>query len=37
MQYVVNTYKQILDQTLNNAWNNDAYICRKPLANDMEV
>ena len=29
---IVNTYKQVLNQTLDNAWLQDAYI-RMPLAN----
>lgn len=33
----VNTYKQILDQTLDNAWNNDYALCYGHLQNDMEV
>ena len=28
----INTYKQVKNQTLDNAWQNDAYILRKPLA-----
>ena len=32
MQILVNTYKQIVDQTLDNAWTNDAYIGLIPLA-----
>lgn len=27
MQIIVNTYKQNNDQTLKNAWTNDAHIC----------
>ena len=36
MMQKVYTYKQTLDQTLNNAWNNDVIICKEPLANDNE-
>ena len=35
---LVNTYKQILDQVLdNNTWNNDYALCNGHLQNDMEV
>ncbi len=33
---LVNTYKQILDQTLDNAWNNDYALMNDHLQNDME-
>jgi hypothetical protein len=33
---LVNTYKQILDQTLDNAWNNDYVLNFDHLQNDME-
>ena len=32
-----NTYKQVLDQTLNNAWQLDAYIWRATCENIMEI
>ena len=32
----LNTYKQVLNQTLNNAWQLDAYICKATCENDME-
>lgn len=32
----VNTYKQIIDQTLDNAWNKDAYIRLATYDNDTE-
>lgn len=35
MQTLNKTYKQILNQTLYNDWNNDAYICLAT-CNDME-
>lgn len=31
-----NTYKQILAQTLDNAWNNDYVLAKNHLQNDME-
>ena len=31
-----NTYKQVLNQTLNNAWLQDAYICEATCENDSE-
>ena len=37
MQQVYNTYKKQLNQTLDNAWDNDAILCKMPLANDNEV
>jgi hypothetical protein len=33
---LVNTYKQILDQTLYNAWNKDYALAFDHLQNDME-
>jgi len=32
----LNTYKQTLDQVLDNTWNKDAYIC-ETTCGDMEV
>lgn len=32
MQKTYNTYKQVLDQTLQNNVCDNAYICKKPLA-----
>ena len=34
---LVNTYKQILDQTLDNAWNKNYALNFGHLQNDMEV
>ena len=31
------TYKQVLDQTLNNAWLNDAYICNATCERNTEI
>ena len=36
MQILVNTYKQILDQTLVNAWNNDYALYEDHLHSDIE-
>lgn len=33
---LTNTYKQVLNQTLNNAWLQDAYICEATCENDSE-
>ena len=33
---LVNTYKQVLNQTLDNAWTKDAYICFATCENDSE-
>ena len=32
----VNTYKQTKNQTIDNAWTYDAYICKCHLQNDTE-
>ena len=34
---LVNTYKQIFNQTLNNAWDDNYVLCNNHLQNDMEV
>ena len=34
---LVNTYKQILNQTLDNAWNNDYALNFDHLQGDMEI
>lgn len=33
---LVNTYKQVLNQTLDNAWLNDAYICQATCEDNTE-
>ena len=34
----MNTYnKQVLNQTLDNAWQKDAYICKATCENDNEI
>lgn len=34
---LVNTYKQVLNQTLDNAWTKDAYICQATCEGYTEI